>query len=91
MAQMQWLRKYDLYQKIPADLSEGTNAGGCISVIAISLIIYLIMQETSHFLNPPVMTRLRHDDPVTREEMKYIPIESESPWISPSPDSLVDS
>lgn len=36
----QKLRKLDVFKKVPKDLSEGTNIGGCISIIALFLMSY---------------------------------------------------
>ncbi len=37
---MQKFRKLDIFKKVPTDLSEGTNLGGFISIIAAISIVY---------------------------------------------------
>ena len=34
------IRKLDVFKKVPKDLSEGTNIGGCISILTLCLMIY---------------------------------------------------
>jgi hypothetical protein len=40
---MQKFRKLDIFKKVPKDLSEGTDLGGLISIIAALLMVYFIV------------------------------------------------
>ena len=40
---MQKFRKLDLFKKVPKDLSEGTDLGGLISIVAGILIVYFVV------------------------------------------------
>lgn len=63
------IKRLDVYKKIPKDLSEGTNIGGCISILTILTVAVLVYFETYNFIYPEVKSQLRPDDPITREEM----------------------
>ena len=40
---MQKFRKLDLFKKVPKDLSEGTDLGGLVSIVAGILIVYFVV------------------------------------------------
>lgn len=46
------IKKLDVYKKIPKDLSEGTNIGGCISILTVLTLLVLVFLETQAFLYP---------------------------------------
>ena len=63
----QKLRRLDVFKKVPSDFSEGTNSGGCISIIAIFLIAYFAVSEILIFLYPKTSARISFDTPFTRK------------------------
>ena len=60
------IKKLDVYKKVPKDLSEGTNIGGCISITTILILSVLLYLEAYNFIYPEVKSELRPDDPITR-------------------------
>ena len=63
----QKLRRLDVFKKIPKDLSEGTNAGGCVSILAFFLILFFSYSEIKAFLYPKTGARISYDTPFTRK------------------------
>lgn len=66
------IRKLDMFKKVPSDLSSGTNVGGAMSLLAIGLIIFFIVYETSLYFNQPESSIISMDRLFTRKELKYI-------------------
>lgn len=66
------IRKLDMFKKVPSDLSSGTNVGGVMSLLAIGLIIFFIVYETSLYFNQPESSIISMDRLFTRKELKYI-------------------
>lgn len=87
----QKIRKLDIFKKVPKDLSEGTNAGGLISIITAVLIVFFTFHEIYDFINPKTVSRISYDAPFTRAEMKYIIIYSVSTSTSSFQASLAKS
>ena len=50
------IRRFDVYKKVPTDLSEGTNVGGIVSIITVLTLMFLVFKETADFLYPPMKT-----------------------------------
>ena len=48
------IRRFDVYKKLPTDLSEGTNVGGIVSIVTVATILFLVFKETADFLYPPM-------------------------------------
>ena len=36
------IRKIDIFKKVPRDISEGTNVGGCVSILTAVVIVALV-------------------------------------------------
>ena len=48
------LKAIDFYQAVPSEYSEGTISGACISIAAISLLIFLVTSAVLEFQQPSV-------------------------------------
>jgi len=46
------VRSLDIFKKIPNDISRPTNLGGIISILTVSLILFLIFKEVAAYLHP---------------------------------------
>jgi len=46
------VRSLDVFKKVPTDLSQATNVGGFISIIAVFLIMFFIYHECWAYFNP---------------------------------------
>lgn len=40
---MQGFRRLDIFKKVPRDLSEGTNLGGCLSILTVCVILFFLI------------------------------------------------
>lgn len=60
------IRKLDVFKKIPEDLSEPTNLGGCISLMTIVLICFFLYTELYAYMFPHLKASILLDDLVTR-------------------------
>lgn len=63
----QKLRRLDVFKKVPKDLSEGTNIGGCISIVAFLTMVFFSYIEIRAFLNPDTQASISYDTPFTRK------------------------
>lgn len=68
---MRAFRKFDIFKKVPSDLTERTNLGGALSIITAGLIIYFMYTELANFVNPPLVPNLSNDIAFTREQLEY--------------------
>jgi hypothetical protein len=66
------VRKLDIFKKVPTDLSEGTNRGGFLSLLALISIVYFLIVEIQDYLSPQYNAMIVPDKLVTRKEMKYV-------------------
>lgn len=57
------IRRFDIYRKIPKDLTQPTNTGAAISLICISFISTLLLIELYYFITPDVISELYVDIP----------------------------
>jgi hypothetical protein len=64
------VRKLDIFKKVPADLSEGTNRGGFLSLLTLISIAYFLIVEIQDYLRPQYTAMIVPDKLVTRKEMK---------------------
>ena len=48
------LKAIDFYQAVPSEYSEGTISGACISIAAVSLLIFLVTSSILQFRQPTV-------------------------------------
>lgn len=52
------IRRFDIYRKIPKDLTQPTNTGGTISLLCIFFIVYLLLAEFYSFIVPQMTSQL---------------------------------
>jgi hypothetical protein len=57
------IRRFDIYRKIPKDLTQPTTTGAAISLICISFISTLLLVELYYFITPDVVSELYVDIP----------------------------
>ncbi|CAF4198424.1 unnamed protein product [Adineta steineri] len=57
------IRRFDIYRKIPKDLTQPTNTGAAISLACISFISTLLLIELYYFITPEVASELFVDIP----------------------------
>jgi len=55
--------RFDIYRKIPKDLTQPTNAGAAISIFSSVFIFFLLVSEFLTFIQTEVVTELFVDDP----------------------------
>ncbi|XP_075261608.1 endoplasmic reticulum-Golgi intermediate compartment protein 1-like [Convolutriloba macropyga] len=63
------IRRFDIYRKVPKDLTQPTYIGACISVSSMALIAFLFTSELVAFLTPQIESVLYVDDPGEREQI----------------------
>eukprot|EP01064_Diplonema_japonicum_P001470 TRINITY_DN10946_c0_g1_i1.p1 TRINITY_DN10946_c0_g1~~TRINITY_DN10946_c0_g1_i1.p1 ORF type:complete len:459 (+),score=127.48 TRINITY_DN10946_c0_g1_i1:43-1419(+) len=79
------LSAYDLYRKIPTDLTAGTSQGGMLSMSCVVLMILLVTMETWHYLQPPIVSDLTLDtniEPRIRINFNITALEMPCDWVS---------
>ena len=64
------LKAIDFYQAVPSEYSEGTISGACISVSAISLLIFLIFAAFVKFKEPTMDSDLIIDQKHLNQKLK---------------------
>merc|ERR1712110_24727 len=57
--------RFDIYRKIPKDLTQPTQAGAAISISSCVFIFFLLVSEFLTFIQTEVVTELYVDDPQT--------------------------
>ncbi|CAF3307077.1 unnamed protein product [Rotaria socialis] len=57
------IRRFDIYRKIPKDLTQPTTTGAAISLICITFISTLLLIELYYFITPDVVSELFVDVP----------------------------
>ncbi|UJR33471.1 hypothetical protein I4U23_020916 [Adineta vaga] len=57
------IRRFDIYRKIPKDLTQPTNTGAAISLICVSFISTLLLIELYDFITPDIVNELYVDVP----------------------------
>jgi len=57
------IEKFDIYRKVPKDLSQATSAGGLISVCSCVFMFFLLVSEFLTFIQTEIVTELYVDDP----------------------------
>ncbi|PAA74728.1 hypothetical protein BOX15_Mlig031751g3 [Macrostomum lignano] len=58
------IRKFDIYRKVPKDLTQPTKAGAVVSIVSVAFILYLFLAEFFTFLSPELVSEVYVDDPV---------------------------
>lgn len=66
------LKTIDFYKRVPAEYSEGTVSGACISVVSITILVVLSISATSNYLTPYVVTDLIMDVRHSQDPIKYL-------------------
>ena len=62
------IRRFDIYRKVPKDLTQPTLTGACISISSVLFITYLFLSELFLFLTHEVISELTVEDPVRHTE-----------------------
>lgn len=62
------IRRFDIYRKIPKDLTQPTYTGAIISISSSLFIVFLFISELSSFLTTDVISELTVDDPVSNKD-----------------------
>ncbi|CAF4016492.1 unnamed protein product, partial [Rotaria sp. Silwood2] len=57
------IRRFDIYRKVPKDLTQATTTGAAISLICITFISTLLLIELYYFITPDVISELFVDAP----------------------------
>jgi hypothetical protein len=59
------IKRFDIYRKLPKDLTQPTTTGALISICSTFFIIFLLVSEVLSFLQEEVVSELYVDDPTT--------------------------
>lgn len=62
------IRRFDVYRKVPKDLTQPTLTGACISIFSVLFILFLFLSELSLFISHDVVSELTVEDPVKHSE-----------------------
>lgn len=62
------IRRFDIYRKVPKDLTQPTLTGACISISSVIFIIFLFLSELSLFITVETVSELTVEDPVKHSE-----------------------
>lgn len=62
------IRRFDVYRKVPKDLTQPTLTGACISICSVLFILFLFLSELSLFITHDVVSELTVEDPVKHSE-----------------------
>eukprot|EP01059_Diplonema_ambulator_P010403 TRINITY_DN2042_c0_g1_i1.p1 TRINITY_DN2042_c0_g1~~TRINITY_DN2042_c0_g1_i1.p1 ORF type:complete len:459 (+),score=91.29 TRINITY_DN2042_c0_g1_i1:56-1432(+) len=79
------LTAYDLFRRIPTDLTAGTKQGGLLSLGCMMLMAVLVLMETWHYLQPPIVSDLTLDvntEPKIRINFNITALEMPCAWVS---------
>merc|ERR1712110_1203841 len=57
--------RFDIYRKIPKDLTQPTQAGAAISICSCVFMVFLLLSEFITFIQVETVTELYVDDPNT--------------------------
>ncbi|VBB27258.1 unnamed protein product [Acanthocheilonema viteae] len=73
--------RLDIYRKIPRDLTQPTTTGAVISVVCVSFILFMVMNDLLSFLTLEVRSELFVDDP-GREGRIEVKLNISLPYLS---------
>ena len=59
------LRRFDIYRKVPKDLTQPTTTGAIISISSGIFILFLLVSELLSFMQNELISELYVDDPTT--------------------------
>ncbi|XP_064600110.1 endoplasmic reticulum-Golgi intermediate compartment protein 1-like [Liolophura sinensis] len=62
------IRRFDVYRKVPKDLTQPTLTGAVISISSILFIAFLFISELLVFISPDIVSVLYVDDPVQHSQ-----------------------
>ncbi|XP_025094806.1 endoplasmic reticulum-Golgi intermediate compartment protein 1-like isoform X1 [Pomacea canaliculata] len=62
------VRRFDIYRKVPKDLTQPTCTGAVISICSVLFILFLFFSELLLFISHEVTSELTVEDPVTHSE-----------------------
>lgn len=62
------IRRFDIYRKVPKDLTQPTVTGACVSIVSVLFMLFLFLSELTGFLQMEVVSELIVDDPVKYSE-----------------------
>ncbi|KAK3095302.1 hypothetical protein FSP39_012977, partial [Pinctada imbricata] len=60
--------RFDVYRKVPKDLSQATTTGAVISICSVIFIVFLFLSELALFISHEVVSELTVEDPVKHSE-----------------------
>lgn len=71
------VRRFDIYRKVPKDLTQPTVTGAVISILCVAFILLLLFLEFFHFLSGELVQELHVDNPgeTTERIPVYIKVE----------------
>lgn len=72
------LKTIDFYKRVPAEYSEGTVSGACISIVSITALLILSISAISDYMTPYVMTDLIMDVRHSQDPIKYLSLDTQS-------------
>jgi len=71
------IRKLDVFKKVPADFSEGTNIGGAISLLTLAGVLAFLAVQLYGYINPGYTTIIMPMKQDFRRKMRYTYFQSE--------------
>lgn len=57
------VRRFDIYRKVPKDLTQPTYTGAFISILCCVFILFLFLSELTGFIATEIVNELYVDDP----------------------------
>ncbi|XP_070540553.1 endoplasmic reticulum-Golgi intermediate compartment protein 1-like isoform X2 [Ptychodera flava] len=63
------MKRFDIYRKIPKDLTQPTMAGAMVSICSMIFIVFLLLSEFTSFIAPDVRSELYVDNPGEIEKL----------------------
>merc|ERR1739838_821446 len=63
------LRRFDIYRKVPKDLTQPTTTGAIISISSGVFILFLLVSELLSFMQNELISELYVDDPTTGDRI----------------------
>ncbi|XP_077992313.1 endoplasmic reticulum-Golgi intermediate compartment protein 1-like isoform X2 [Glandiceps talaboti] len=64
------MQRFDVYRKIPKDLTQPTLAGAMVSICSVLFIVFLLLSEFTSFIAPDVRSELYVDNPGEIEKLR---------------------
>jgi len=55
------LKSFDIYRRLPKDMTEPTVSGATISMVCSIVMLFLFMSETAHFFTPDITSDMEVD------------------------------